>query len=83
MSIRCPCCRGDVRGDVWYDCRCFQGGNKRGCENCKRERSAHDAHIAMTIREWGWDLNPSPGMRDFLTPGWRERSKAAQTPPDS
>lgn len=26
----------------------------------------------MTIREWGWDKNPSPGMRDYLTPGWRD-----------
>lgn len=71
-TIRCPCCRLVIsNADVWYDCRCFQGGGKPGCENCARERPEQDAHIAATIREWGWDKNPSPGMLDYLTPGWR------------
>jgi hypothetical protein len=71
-TIPCPCCRQVIRNaDVWYSCRCFQGGGKPGCENCARDRSDQDAHIAATIREWGWDKNPSPGMLDYLTPGWR------------
>jgi len=79
VSIRCPCCRQAVRGDVWYDCRCFRGGNKRGCENCKRAKPEQDAHIVATMREWGWDKDPSPGMLDYLTPGWRD-SPTEQNP---
>jgi hypothetical protein len=68
--IYCPCCREVIpKGDVWYDCTCF--GGKTDCPNCAREPKDRDAHIAATMREWGWDKDPSPGMRDYLTPGWR------------
>ena len=30
----------------------------------------HDQTLAV-LRRLGWDKNPSPGMRDYLTPGWR------------
>lgn len=71
VSIACPCCmRSSTRWDVWYDCPCFQGGNAR-CANCDRARSERDASIAANIRALGWDRNPSPGMLDYLTPGWR------------
>lgn len=69
-SVRCPCCRASVRGDVWYDCRCFRGG-KKACANCRRPRAQQDENVAATMREWGWDKDPSPGMLDYLTPGWR------------
>lgn len=70
--IRCPCCRASVRGDVWYDCRCFLGDGKKTCANCQLPKAQQDENIAATMREWGWDKAPSPGMRDYLTPGWRE-----------
>jgi len=71
-SVRCPCCKGaSKRRDVWYDCPCFQGG-KKSCATCKLPKTEKDGAIAATIRAWGWDKNPSPGMRDYLTPGWRE-----------
>lgn len=71
MAIYCPCCRkSSKRWDVWYDCQCFQGG-KKACENCLRVPRERDEHIAAEMRRLGWDKNPSPGMRDYLTPGWR------------
>ena len=71
-GILCPCCgRSSKRWDVWYDCDCFQGGNDN-CDNCKLEGGTRNARIAATMREVGWDRNPSPGMRDYLTPGWRD-----------
>lgn len=69
--INCPCCQQVIpNGDVWYDCKCF-GGIKGDCANCAREPAHRDLHIALTMRAWGWDKHPSPGMRDYLTPGWR------------
>lgn len=73
MKIHCPCCTEFFRGDVWYDCRCFQGG-KSTCKNCNLVATERDANIAQLIRAWGWDKNPSAGMRDYLTPGWRKKS---------
>jgi hypothetical protein len=70
-GIVCPCCeKPNARADVWYDCTCFQGG-KKSCKNCQKPAAARDAAIATVMRARGWDKNPSPGMRDYLTPGWR------------
>jgi hypothetical protein len=72
LGLACPCCRKALRrADVWYDCKCFQAGRKKTCATCKLPKAEQDAAIAATLREWGWDKNPSPGMRDYLTPGWR------------
>ncbi len=83
-SITCPCCREPVQGDVWYDCACFQGG-KKACATCQLPEAEQTVTIAATMRELGWDKHPSPGMRDYLTPGWRPPCQAAvfEVPPSA
>lgn len=81
--IHCPCCKQVIfQADAWYDCACFQGG-KAGCINCSRPAETRDAHIAAVMRYLGWDRRPSPGMLDYLTPGWRVLAEdvAAEAPP--
>jgi hypothetical protein len=79
-GILCPCCRTAAALDVWYDCPCFQeGGNAKACNVCCLPPGERDATIAATMREWGWDKAPSPGMRDYLTPGWRPDATPAPT----
>lgn len=68
--IICPCCNKAQRMDVWYDCKCEQGG-KKNCATCKLPKDERAAKIAARMRELGWDKDPSPGMLDYLTPGWR------------
>lgn len=53
----CPCCRASVRGDVWYDCRCFQG-SKKTCPNCRRPKA-----------EKGSDRTSGGTPRDFDSHG--------------
>ncbi len=69
--IHCPCCNTTAKNrDVWYDCRCFRDG-KKSCANCRLTPTGKAEGVAAAMRKLGWDKDPSPGMLDYLTPGWR------------